>query len=45
MHFEHYIDVKFDLFSFKEYKMTQNGQKLPPKMVKITKSALIQQIC
>ena len=43
-HCKHYIDVKFDLFSFKVCKKTQNGQNESPKGFKITKSAIIQQI-
>ena len=45
IHFKRSIDVKFGLFSFKVCKRTQNGQKVSPKGVKITKSAIIQQIC
>ena len=45
IHFKHSIDVKFDLFSFKVCKITQNDQKVSPKGIKITKSTIIQQIC
>ena len=37
IYFKHSLDVKFDLFSFKVCKRTQNGQKVFPKGVKITK--------
>jgi len=43
--FKHFIDVKSDLFSFSVYKRMQNGQKVSPKGVKITKLTIIQQIC
>ena len=45
IYFKHSIDVKSDLSSLKACKRTQNGQKVSPKGVKITKSAIIQQIC
>jgi len=42
--FKHFIDVKFNLFSFNECKRIQNGQIVSPKGVKITKSEKIKQI-
>jgi len=45
IHFKHFIDVKSYLFSFRVCKRIQNLQKVSPKVVKITKLAIIQQIC
>ena len=45
IYFKDSLDVKFDLFSFKVWKMTQNDQKVSQIGVKITKLPLIQQLC
>jgi len=42
--FKHFIDVKFDLFFFSVQKNTK-WPKIVPERGKITKSAIIQQIC